>query len=153
MVNPSFEAGDGTNPTDWTVERLYIIDSDASGRFPINSRTGSYSIRGRGIPNGGYEVWLSQTVTVVPGASYNIEVFARETTAGFCSISIYLGDRTVSEYARVGTSYTSISALVDIPSADSAQQNLLVIGLCSLPGGNPEMYDLFMDDVTMSLVT
>ncbi|KAF2130399.1 hypothetical protein P153DRAFT_430617 [Dothidotthia symphoricarpi CBS 119687] len=152
VVNPSFELGDGSDPTDWTVERLYIIDAGASGRVQSNPHTGSYSIRGRGQPNGGYDVYVSQTVTVVPGASYNLEVFAKQTTDGFCSISIYLGERAIREYVPPGTSYTSISAVVDISAGDPAQQTLLIDGACSLPDGNAEMYDLFIDDVTMTLV-
>ncbi|KAH6618431.1 hypothetical protein C7974DRAFT_474292 [Boeremia exigua] len=134
--NPSFEFGDGSDPTDWTVERLYIIDAGASGRVQIEPRTGAYAIRGRGIPNGGFDVYLSQTVTVIPGASYNIESFCK------------------ADYQRFlfGTSYTSISTQVDIPVGDAIQQVLLVDGACSLPSGDPQMYDLFIDDVTMSVV-
>lgn len=152
MLNPSFETGDGSNPTAWTVDRLYIIDADASGRFPTNPRTGSYSIRGRGISNGGYDVYLSQTVTLVPGSSYDIEVFAKQTTYGFCSVSIYLGDRALREFAPPGTEYTAISTRVEIPVGDPREQVLLIDGACSLPNGNPEVYDLFIDDITMSLV-
>lgn len=152
MVNPSFELGSGSDPTDWTVERLYVIDTGATGRVQSNPHTGAYSIRGRGQPNGGYDVTLSQTVTVVPGASYNIEVFAKQTTNGYCSISIYFNDQPLREFAPPGTSYTSISAVVNIAAGDPVQQTLLIDGACSLPDSNPEMYDLFIDDVTMTLV-
>lgn len=134
------------------MERLYVIDAGASGRFQVNPRTGSYSIRGRGQPNAGYDVWLSQTVTVVPGASYKIEAFARQTTNGYCSVSLYLGDRALLEFAPIGTSYTSVSSTVAIPPEGPVQDTVWVIGACSLPDGNPEMYDLFIDDATMTLV-
>ncbi|KAH7068420.1 hypothetical protein BKA63DRAFT_114103 [Paraphoma chrysanthemicola] len=154
VTNPSFELGTGPDPTSWTIERLYIIDAAASGRFASNPRTGTYAIRGRGQLGGGYDVTLSQTMTVVPGSSYNIEVFAKQTTAGFCSVSIYLGDRAVREFAPPGTTYTSISAAVDIGVQEAVQQVLLVDGACSLPSGGSaaEMYDLFIDDVSMTVV-
>jgi hypothetical protein len=152
VVNPSFELGNGSDPTDWTVQRLYVINADATGRFQSNPHTGLYSIRGRGLPDGGYDVTLSQTVTVVPGASYNIEVFAKQTTDGYCSISIYFGDRTIREFVLPGTSYTSIFAVVNISVGDPVQQTLYVDGACSLPNENFEMYNLFIDDVTMTLV-
>ncbi len=91
-------------------------------------------------------------MTVVPGASYKIEAFGRETTNGFCSMSLWLGNTPLLEFARVGTSYTSVSATVEIPLGGPAEDTVWVIGLCSLPGGNPAMYDLFIDDATMTLV-
>ncbi|OAL43238.1 hypothetical protein IQ07DRAFT_606026 [Pyrenochaeta sp. DS3sAY3a] len=152
VLNPSFELGDGTDPSFWTIERLYVIDAGATGRFQTNPRTGDYSIRGRGQPNGGYDVTLSQTVTVVPGASYNIEVFAKQTTDGYCSISIYFGNQVIREFAPPGTAYTSIAGVVNIPVGDPVRQALFVDGACSLPSDSAANYDLFIDDVTMTLV-
>lgn len=91
-------------------------------------------------------------MTVVPGSSYNIEVFAKQTTLGYCSISIYFGNQVVREFAPPGTIYTSISGVVSIPVGDPAQQLLYVDGACSLPSDSAANYDLFIDDVNMTLV-
>lgn len=98
-------------------------------------------------------MYLTQTVSVVPGASYNIQVWAYQTTQGRCSISIYLNDGTVREFVEPGTTYGPIDATVTIPATGPAQQSLLIDGACSLPDtASPADYDLFIDDVTMTLV-
>jgi hypothetical protein len=159
VLNPSFELGTGTQATGCTLTNLDNTDVQSSGRFQGSANTGSYSFRGVSVEEGDsgptgtrYIYDLSQTVTVIRGASYTVQVFVRINDDG-CDFAILLGGRVIRSLLLPTATYTVYSGVVTIASTAPLQQTLVVRTTCSGTYNGAELRQSFFDDVTMTLKT
>jgi hypothetical protein len=158
VLNPSFELGTGTQATGWTLTNLGNTDVQSSDRFQVSANTESYSFRGVSVIEDGdfkptdtrYIYDLSQTVTVIRGASYTVRVFARINDDG-CDFAILLGGRVIRSLLFPTATYTAYSSVVTIVSTTPWQQALVVRTTCSGTYDGVDLGESFFDDVTMTL--
>jgi hypothetical protein len=124
----------------------------------VSANTGSYSFRGVSVIEDGdfkptdtrYIYDLSQTVTVIRGASYTVGVFARINDDG-CDFVILLGGRVIRSLLFPTATYTAYSSVVTIASTTPLQQALVVRTTCSGTYDGVDLGESFFDDVTMTL--
>ncbi|CAO2647486.1 Nn.00g084080.m01.CDS01 [Neocucurbitaria sp. VM-36] len=159
VQNPSFELGTGTQATGWTLTNLDSTDVQSSGRFQGGANTGSFSFRSVSVivddpdfgPQGTRYIYdLSQTVTVVQGASYTVRFFARMNDPG-CDIALLLNGRVLASLLSPTNTYMAFSATVTIATTARLQQPLTIRPTCSGYREDGQVADFYIDDVTMTL--
>ena len=153
-MNPSFELGAGPNAPPWTLQESGVVDTDAAGRYTGDANTGSFSFRSQRLLGGNlYTFDLRQTVTVVRGASYTVQLFAKQNDPDMsCDLAIVLNEKGIKTLQRPGSSYGAISGIVTIQAGARLQQDLSIRVYCPTVALDEEEYFLFIDDVTMTLV-
>jgi hypothetical protein len=124
-----------------------------TGRIQGNAHTGAYSFQAQGqsliIP---WTLNLAQTISVVPGKAYNVQLFAKQTIPGNCVLQVSYNNVPLVLGTSVPlNSYMASTALVSslMTTASGSSATLSIRAFCTTGGSTSS---LWIDDVNVTAV-
>ena len=125
-----------------------VVESQ-SGRVTGNPHTGTYSFRAAYTNSaGGIGPQFSQTVTVIPGATYILSYYVYLDTNSECNVDAYMGDTQIDTgFVDFNNIYTQQSASITVDATTTSLSFTFYLG-CNTNSPNRGVY---VDDITLTL--